>query len=385
MMTEKILLVLFYVLSPLLIMHLCDRYGFLRKAGPVLLAYFTGIVSGTLNLFETAGMTGIQDMVINISVATALPLLLFSTDLKKITLLARKTLLSLFIALVVVATAVFTGYFLFRAPGHAEFSKVGGLLTGVYTGGTPNLAALQLIINLPPGIYLAVHTYDMIITTVYLFFLMTFGKKLFPMVLPGYKYGKSAERNEFHTSAAEPMNGLFKKKRAIPLLKAFSLAVLIFTVSAGLTFFVKEKHQMAVFILSITTLSILASLNRTVRNTEKTFDLGMYFILIFSVAVASKIDFQTLSDIDTNIFFYVSFVVLAGLIFQVIVSSFFKIDSDTVIITSTALVCSPPFVPVIAGSLRNKEIILPGITVGIIGYAIGTYMGYLMWLVLSNF
>jgi uncharacterized membrane protein len=56
-------------------------------------------------------------------------------------------------------------------------------------------------------------------------------------------------------------------------------------------------------------------------------------------------------------------------------AALFKIDADNVIIVSTALTCSPPFVPVVAGALKNKEIIISGITVGIIGYAIGNYLG----------
>jgi uncharacterized membrane protein len=53
----------------------------------------------------------------------------------------------------------------------------------------------------------------------------------------------------------------------------------------------------------------------------------------------------------------------------------FKIDTDTYIITSVSAICSPPFVPVVAGALKNKEIILSGLTTGIIGYAIGNYLG----------
>ena len=52
-----------------------------------------------------------------------------------------------------------------------------------------------------------------------------------------------------------------------------------------------------------------------------------------------------------------------------------KIDADTVIISGSALICSPPFVPVVAAALKNKEIILTGMIVGVAGYAIGNYLG----------
>jgi uncharacterized membrane protein len=33
------------------------------------------------------------------------------------------------------------------------------------------------------------------------------------------------------------------------------------------------------------------------------------------------------------------------------------------------------FVPVVAGALKNKDVIITGITVGIIGYVIDNYLG----------
>ena len=384
-MIVKILIALFYLLTPLAIMHLCDRYKFLRKVGSVIMAYFIGIVFGSLDLVDSGAIAGVQDTLINLSVSLAIPLLLFSTDLKKVLKLARKTLISLLIALFSVVVVVFAGYFIFRVNGHPEFSKVGGLLVGVYTGGTPNLAALQLMLKLPPEIYLAVHTYDMVISTVYLFFLMLVGQKLFSLILPKYRSMYAGTDYTVTEEEDEPMKGLFKKSRRIPLFMAFLLAIVIFVISAGFMMMAPERLKMAVFILSITTLSLLFSFNKKVRNTEKTYDLGMYFILIFSIVVASKVNPEALSNVNGNIFMYVTFVVAFALILHVLISAMFRIDTDTVIITSTALICSPPFVPVLAGSLRNREIIVPGITVGLIGYSFGNYLGYLMVLLLDNF
>ena len=59
----------------------------------------------------------------------------------------------------------------------------------------------------------------------------------------------------------------------------------------------------------------------------------------------------------------------------------FKIDADTMMVTSAALICSPPFVPVVCGAIKNKDVMVSGITIGVIGYAIGNYIGVLIaWL-----
>ena len=75
-------------------------------------------------------------------------------------------------------------------------------------------------------------------------------------------------------------------------------------------------------------------------------------------------------------------VVFGGLVLHVLISRYFRVDSDTVMVTSTALICSPPFVPVIAGAIRNREVIVSGLTVGILGYAVGNYLGYIVALII---
>ena len=52
-----------------------------------------------------------------------------------------------------------------------------------------------------------------------------------------------------------------------------------------------------------------------------------------------------------------------------------KIDGDSVLVSSISLINSPPFVPMVAALLGNKDIIVLGITVGLLGYMLGNYMG----------
>jgi uncharacterized membrane protein len=97
-------------------------------------------------------------------------------------------------------------------------------------------------------------------------------------------------------------------------------------------------------------------------------------------------DIKVLFTMTNGLFFFVAIAVFGSFIIQALLSSLLKIDADTTIITSTAFIFSPPFIPVVAGSLKNKEVIISGITVGIIGYAIGNYLGvslsYLLGLIM---
>lgn len=378
-MISAIILVLFYIFSPLLILYLVHNYTFAKKIGAVIIAYGVGLVLGALGILpQNSGE--IQNILNTITIPLAIPLMLFSSNIRSWLKLAGKTSLSLLIAVVSVVVTVIFGYLLFGTHDPENMSKVGGLLIGVYTGGTPNLASLKLMLNVDNEVYLLTHAYDMVIGAAYFFFILIAGQKIFGFVLPKYKTVNLINGNQqmADVSSKEAFWGLLNKQNTIPLLKAFGISVAIFAIAGSTTLFVPENSQMVVVVLLITTLGILASLVPSINKLNNTFDLGMYLILIFSIVVASMVDFGNMAEISSEIFYYIAFVVFGSLLMHVLLSAIFKIDTDTVIITSTALICSPPFVPAVAGALKNKEIVVPGLTVGIVGYAIGNYLGYLI-------
>ncbi|MBL6944924.1 MAG: DUF819 family protein, partial [Bacteroidales bacterium] len=382
---STILLVAFYLLTPLLILYSCKKLSILRRIGAIIIAYGVGIVAGVSGLLPE-NSAEIQDIIATISIPLAIPLMLFSSNMKSWSRLAGNTVISMIIALFAVVTAVVVGYLIFLTDDIPELWKVGGLLIGVYTGGTPNLAALKFMLDVNNDTYLITHAYDMIIGAGYFFFLLTIGQKVFSYVLPKFKPGLgSNDQNVLSDMSENPMWGLFKRSNHIPMLVALGISIAIFAVAGATTLFTPANSQMIVVILLITTLGILLSLIPSVNKLNNTFELGMYFILIFSIDVASMVDISSMVNASPTIFYYVFLVVFGSLFLQVVVSAIFKIDTDTVIITSTALICSPPFVPAVAGAIKNKEIIVPGLTVGIIGYAIGNYLGVLIAEFLHSF
>jgi uncharacterized membrane protein len=87
------------------------------------------------------------------------------------------------------------------------------------------------------------------------------------------------------------------------------------------------------------------------------------------------IDTNIFTNIDIGLVSYISFILVGSLLLQAALCKIFDIDTDTFLITSSAAIMSVPFIPVIAGALKNREILLPGFAVAIIGYAVGNYLG----------
>ena len=384
-MAAKILLVLFYVLSPALILYLSHKYRFINRLGAVVVAYVVGILIGNIGLIPE-GSRPLQEMLTTLTIPLALPLLLFSTNIRQWFSLAATTALSMAAGLVSMLTMVVLGFFIFSSHGMTDLWKIGGMLVGVYSGGTPNLAALKIMLQVPDDIYLLTHTYDMILSAIYFLFLISVGQRFFRLFLPPFHFASPQGQLQLRDLDGEnPYTQLLSRSNRWPLLKALGISVLIFAVSGGISLLVPANSQMVVVILLITTLGIGASLVPSVNKTPKTFELGMYFILIFSVVVASLVDVTTLGGKTPTLFAYLALVIFGSLALHIFLARLLRIDADTVIVTSTALICSPPFVPVVAGALRNREIVVSGLTVGIVGYAVGNYLGYLMAVLLKSF
>lgn len=342
-----------------------------------------GLLMGVLWVSQTdAG--AIANAVSSVTVPLALPLLLFSAQLSNLKGIALKGAIALTTAIVAVFIAVVGGYFLLRNGGMSDLWKLSGMLLGVYTGGTPNLASLKLMLDVDPNVYILAHSYDLIVSAVYLAFVMTVGPRFFRKFLVPFKH-EGPVSLELDTNGSDPYWGIFKREHFYPLVKVFGAALSILALGVGLSLLFPERLQVVSVILAITTLGVLGSFIPRLSKTPYTFELGMYFILVFSVSVASMADFSSLQGVTPHLFIYMTLVVFGALFLHLLFAKLFKIDADTLIVVSTALICSPPFVPMVASAIKNKRVILVGIIAGLVGYAIGNYLGYFTALGLSSF
>ncbi len=365
-------LIAFFLFFPALVLWLCHRLLFFNKIGAVVICYVAGALIGNIGVLPT-GFSKVQNPMMLITVCLALPLMFFSLDLKRWSRLARKSLLSFglqIISIIIISTA---GYYIFRSHIGAEAWKIAGMFIGVYTGGTVNLAAIATALQTDRTLFLAAHTSDTVIGAFYLMFLMTIGQRIFLKVLPPFKPAENSSVEE--TFNYDSYTGISKRDIIIPLLYATGLAVVIF-IAGGLSFLIfREDVAFVVSILVITTLGIVCSFFPRIRNIKMTFQLGNYFILIFCLVVSSMANINYLLSTAPIMLIYVTLTIFACLGLHVVLASLFKIDVDTVIITSVAGICSPPLVPMVASALKNKEIVITGVVIGIIGWMMGTYLG----------
>ena len=374
-MLGNILIVIFFLLAPAGVLRLCRRFPALGKVGPVLILYLLGILVG--NVFHPPGMAQIQEILTSATVPLAIPLMLLSCTFRRSG--TRSQLLALLSGLFAVVVMVIAGYLIF-GKSLDDGAKVGGMLVGVYTGGTINMASLQVMLGVPGETFVLLNSFDMAVSFLYLTFLLSIGIRLFRRWLP-WEDPAAEDAGPAASGAPEerPFQGLFTRQGLRDAGVLLAVDAVIIGISAGLGLLAGDKAFMTVLILSLTTLGIAASFWKPLKKRKNGYDMGMYLIYIFSVVVASMADLRNLRiGSSLGLLGYLTLVVFGSLLLSVLLARLLKIDADVMTVSSVAYICSPPFVPMVSAAMKNRGVLAGGLAVGVFGYAAGNYIGFLM-------
>ena len=360
--------ILIYIGGPYFFLRFKDHKA-IDTLSPVVCCYVLGVFLGNLPFLNLN--SSLANEFAEISVPLAIPLLLLSTDLIKWSRLARKTVLSFVFILLSVMLVSFVTSFFFKDI-IADHWKVAGMLVGVYTGGTPNMTAIGKSLEVTNEVFLLMNGADLILGGLYLLFILSIGHRLMGKVLIPFKKGQG-ESDEYE------LDEEFLKLNLLPKIKRILLflgiAILALGISAGLAFLFLGSLHPAVIILGITTIGIGLSFKKSIRELKGSYEVGEFLLLIFCVAVGSMANIQNLANSSMDYLLFAGIVMIGSIILHLILCIIFKIDKDTAIITSVAGVFGPPFVAPMAEALGNREIIISGLTSGLVGYALGNYLG----------
>ena len=382
-----ILTLIGYILFPILIILIFNKYRWAKSIGTVIMAYAVGIIAALIGFLPTGSEPGaealesMQKTLMSVSVPLAIPLMLFNSDFKLWTKSLPKTMAVLLGGLVSIIIAIVSGYFLFRNAGIPQFDRVAAMMTGIYTGGTMNFSALGHMLEVDPSLITMTLTFEEIATLPFIVFIVAGGYKVFRKLLPSKEETEGTEPEEkIETESFENYKGMLQPKTFGRMMLGFLLSLGMLAIGAGLSLLITHKINELIVILTITTLAIIASFSPKVRALPKTFELGMFFILIFSIVVASKFDIHHISG-SLQILWFIVFVMLTSIVLHLIICKIFKVEGDLFTVGHISLLCSPPFVPPIVEALGNRKVLLSGIVIGLAGYAAGNYLGVLIaWL-----
>ena len=360
-----------------------------------MILYAIGVVIA--NIPMPAEIVKLQGIIPTIMIPLAIPMMLFGCTFKTSELSLQLRLITS--GVISVCLAVLGGYYLFGS-SIEQGAELGGMLAGKCTGGTLNAAALKEGLGISDKNYMLITIYDIVICFFYFVFLLAGGIRLFR-----WCYGEKTKRTMSEEDAAEikremaavkanPYKGLWSKAGFTQIGKVLATTIAVVILAAGLSYligwifgadlanFMNERKGgwfMAPFILMLTTIGIGLSFCKPIQKFDRSYDLGMYLIYIFSLAIASMADLSNLQIMENiNMIAYLTFAIFVSLFIHALICRLMKVNADSMVISSVAFINSPPFVPMISNAMKNRAALVTGISAGLIGYAVGNYLGILM-------
>jgi uncharacterized membrane protein len=360
--------VAFIIIFPALILYFEKRYKIVAVISPIVICYVFGILLGNLpflNLNRNA-LTEVNQ----ISISLAIPLLLFNSNVLEWLKHPGKSILSYILS---VAAAVVSSVICFHIYKNSipEAWKISGMLIGVYTGGTPNMSAIGMAFETPQEVYILLNSSDVILGSIYFICIITFMKKFLGLFLPDFQF----TINKKDEVKRESKKKVSKKQLVINIIIVLLLGVIILGLAVWISKTIKGEIALPWVILVLTTLGIAVSFIKRIQQMEGSYETAFYLLLIFSFSIGALADVNELLDKSTNLFAYTAQVMFGAILVHFLLAAIFRIDRDTVIITSTAAIYGPAFIGPVANAIKNKDMIVPGITMGLLGYAIGNYIG----------
>ena len=359
-----------------------------RWIGTIGTAYLLGILEAlvifglrkiglTLNIPADIGEIGSH-----LAIAVAIPLLLFSANLGETRKLSKTVLLSFLlegISVVVVCTIAFFAI----ARSLPDGAALSGMASGLYTGGTPNLNAIGRIMGVDSTTIGVANLSDMVIGGVFYMFLLIACKPLLSLFMKKPS-GEAYVRTPIEMKNYEELNlKEFRPTKRLVGSLFLAIGMALLGAGAGIVVWIllgAEQGRMTDFLvpvmmIAVTILGIAASFSKRVRETKGTNILGQYLILVFSFALASSLDLTKMQGNFGKILLLYGIITVGVFVLHVFLSTLFQIDADCTMVTLTAGLYGPAFIPAITKQIKNDALTVPGLICGSIGYAVGTFLG----------
>ena len=241
------------------------------------------------------------------------------------------------------------------------------MIAGVYTGGIANMQAIGMALNADQEVYVLVNAADIFCGGIYLLFLTSIAARIFGKFLPAYDF----QKNNFQQKENTETDVLSVQSVG----KAILWTILIIGISVGLSQLLFGSLESSFIILVLTSLSVLSTLTPITKHFQGAFQTGEYFLLMFCIAIGLVSDFGNVWENGTQVILFMGMILTLTVILHLLLAYWFKIDRDTVMITSTAALYGPAFIGQIASVIDNRQLIFAGMATGLMGFALGNYVG----------
>jgi uncharacterized membrane protein len=359
----------------LLSVWLDSKYEWARKISPVvMILFFSGFLS---NVGLITKRSPIYEGLADFTVPFAVCLILFTVkleDLKKVggPLLAAFVVACAGTMVGVLAAGLLLDPQLTKILGENAW-KLAGPFTGTYTGGSLNFFALWDGLEIGnPDLFAAANAVDnLTLFPLFAFWVMvpTLCGRFFPVAR---FWGIVGEETQADLEREAP-----PELRILDLVALAFVALSIMAVSDLLkTRLISDIMPSFPTILIVTTLALILAQFRFIARLRGSYELGNLSFYLFFCAVGAMINLKMAVILSPILFLYVMVIMVVHIVTVYGVGRLLRLDIRVLTIASAAAKTGPPSVIALANVHGWKNLVLPGVAMGLLGYAVGNYLGF---------
>ena len=310
----------------------------------------------------------VYDFIGGYLVPLAIPLLLYKADLRRILRESGPVIVTFGIACAGTVIGAIAGFYLIDMGDIG--AKAAGAYTGGWTGGAVNFVAVATAVEMTPDEVSVAISANSVVSIMALISLITLPSVvLVRRLIPSQIITESEQEAAIAAAEDQP-----ERLRTSHIAGALALSFVICALAYAFAGWVGLSNYAILF---VTVLALVAAnaFPRALTRLQGDFALGMIIMYLFFAAVGCGTDALAFVDSGLNLFFYSVVILAVHLVVVLAAARFLKIDLAEAIVAAGAALVGPAPAAAIAAARGWKTLVTPGIMCGILGYAVGTFIG----------
>ncbi len=309
----------------------------------------------------------VYDFVGGYLVPLAIPLLLYKADLRRILRESGPVIVTFAIACAGTVVGAIVGFHLLDL-GEIG-AKAAGVYTGGWTGGAVNFVAVSAAVEMTPGEVSVALGASNVVSIMALLALIALPSVALVRRLVPSRIIEASERQRAEAADDRP-----DALRMSHIAGALALSFAICAVAYAFASWVGMPNYAILFVTALT-LVVANVFPQALSRLQGDFALGMIVMYLFFAAVGCGTDAFAFVESALDLFVYSVIILATHLIVVLAAARLLKIDLAEAIIAAGAALVGPAPTAAIAAARGWKALVTPGIMCGILGYAIGTFLG----------
>jgi uncharacterized membrane protein len=247
---------------------------------------------------------------------------------------------------------------------------IAGLFASTYIGGSVNYAALGEITGLrgDASFFSAATATDNLFSAVFLSVLA---------LLPGWNW--VARRFTQHEHGEEQIRqDTGERVSAASLTLAMAAAISFVAIGDAITGAI-AMPSLRYAIITVLVLIVATAFPRWMEKLHGGFELGVGLAFVFFAAIAAGADLIAMVNIAPLLIVLVVILLSVHLLVLLSVGRLFRLTLPELITASNAAVLGATTAPALAAARGWHDLVTPGVLVGVLGYALGTFVGTAMF------